>query len=209
MEKNIATRKWTSFLAERKNRTLVEAARCMLLESGLPALFWGEAIMTANHVRNRCISKSIDGDIPYKRWTGKSPDVSHLQIFGCKAYVLDKSTNRGKFDSKTVEGIFVGYSDYPKGYRVWIPSEQKIRISSDVKFFEEFESNEYEDIISSETLNGRFKLSDLLGNMDPSGRVDIDICGGGKQSRRDEDSNCQYARNSIDARRFRRRRNRR
>jgi hypothetical protein len=134
--------------------------------------------MTANHVRNRCISKSIDGDIPYKRWTGKSPDVSHLQIFGCKAYVLDKSTNRGKFDLKTVEGIFVGYSDYPKGYRVWIPSEQKIRISRDVKFFEEFESNEYEDIISSETLNGRFKLSDVLGNTDPSGRVDIDICGG-------------------------------
>ncbi|KAH0819264.1 hypothetical protein GEV33_003527 [Tenebrio molitor] len=166
-------------LAERKNRTLVEAARCMLLESGLPASFWGEAIMTANHVRNRCISKSIDGDIPYKRWTGKSPDVSHLQIFGCKAYVFDKSTNRGKFDSKTVEGIFVGYSDYPKGYRVWIPSEQKIRISRDVKFFEEFESNEYEDIISSETLNGRFKVSDVLGNMDPSGRVDIDICGGG------------------------------
>jgi hypothetical protein len=165
-------------LAERKNRTLVEAARCMLLESGLPASFWGEAIMTANHVRNRCISKSIDGDIPYERWTGKSPDVSHLQIFGCKAYVLDKSTNRGKFDSKTVEGIFVGYSDYPKGYRVWIPSEQKIRISRDVKFFEEFKSNEYEDIISSETLNGRFKLSDVLGNMDPSGRVDIDICGG-------------------------------
>ncbi|KAH0816603.1 hypothetical protein GEV33_006188 [Tenebrio molitor] len=165
-------------LAERKNRTLVEAARCMLLESGLPASFWGEAIMTANHVRNRCISKSIDGDIPYKRWTGKSPDVSHVQIFGCKAYVLDKSTNRGKFDSKTVEGIFVGYSDYPKGYRVWIPSEQKIRISRDVKFFEEFESNEYEDIISSETLNGRFKLSDVLGNTDPSGRVDIDICGG-------------------------------
>jgi hypothetical protein len=61
---------------------------------------------------------------------------------------------------------------------VWIPSEQKIRISRDVKFLEEFESNEYEDIISSETLNGRFKLSDLLGNMDPSGRVDIDICGG-------------------------------
>jgi hypothetical protein len=112
-------------LAERKNRTLVEAARCMLLESGLPASFWGEAIMTANHVRNRCISKSIDGDIPYKRWTGKSPDVSHLQIFGCKAYVLDKSTTGGKFDSKTVKGIFVGYSDYPKGYRVWIPSELK------------------------------------------------------------------------------------
>jgi hypothetical protein len=165
-------------LAERKNRMLVEAARCMLLESGLPASFWGEAIMTANHVRNSCISKSIDGDIPYKRWTGKSPDVSHLQIFGCKAYVLDKPTNRGKFDSKTVEGIFVGYSDYPKGYRMWIPSEQKIRISRDVKFLEEFESNEYEDIISSETLNGRFKLSDVLGNMDPSGRVDIDICGG-------------------------------
>jgi hypothetical protein len=61
---------------------------------------------------------------------------------------------------------------------VWIPSEQKIRISRDVKFLEEFESNEYEDIISSETLNGRFKLSDLLGNMDPSGRVDIDIFGG-------------------------------
>ncbi|KAH0816973.1 hypothetical protein GEV33_005817 [Tenebrio molitor] len=150
-------------LAERKNRTLVEAARCMLLESGLPASFWGEAIMTANHVRNRCISKSIDGDIPYKRWTGKSPDVSHLQIFGCKAYVLDKSTNRGKLSKRvsSVDTVRAKNSNF-----------------ENVKFLEEFESNEHEDIISSETLNGRFKLSDLLGNRDPSGRVDIDICGG-------------------------------
>lgn len=45
-------------VAERRNRTLVEAARCMIIQSGLPASFWAEAISTANYIRNQCVTRA-------------------------------------------------------------------------------------------------------------------------------------------------------
>jgi transposase InsO family protein len=52
-------------ISERKNRTLLDMARCLLIESGLPSSFWAEAVNTANYLRNRCPSKSLNGKIPY------------------------------------------------------------------------------------------------------------------------------------------------
>lgn len=57
--------------AERKNRTLVETARCLLMDSNLPPSFWVEATATANHIRNRCISTSLEGKTPYELWNGR------------------------------------------------------------------------------------------------------------------------------------------
>lgn len=53
-------------VAERRNRTLVETARCLLLQSGLPNFFWAEAISAANYLRNRCPSRPIDGKTAYE-----------------------------------------------------------------------------------------------------------------------------------------------
>lgn len=53
-------------VAERKNRTLVDSARCLLLQSGLPLSFWAEAIFTANHIRNRYPTKRLDGRTPHE-----------------------------------------------------------------------------------------------------------------------------------------------
>lgn len=146
-------------VAERKNRTLVEAARCMLIQSGLPPSFWAEAIATANYIRNRCVTKSLDEGTPYEKWNRKRPDVRHFRIFGCKVEFLDKTPHKDKLQSKTLEGIFVGYSVTSKAYRIWVPAEGKIKISRDVVFYDEFEKeNLYEDIIYEETTNGRFNL---------------------------------------------------
>ncbi|CAK9827482.1 Retrovirus-related Pol polyprotein from transposon TNT 1-94 [Anthophora retusa] len=125
-------------VAERQNRTLLDMARCMLLQSNLPPKFWAEAILTATYLRNRCPSKSLNGETPHKKWTGKVPTAAHFQIFGAKAYMLDK-TVKGKFDQKSVECIFVGYSTESKAYRLWDPESQKIRRSRDVKFIDDFE----------------------------------------------------------------------
>lgn len=122
-------------VTERKNRTLVEMARCMLTQSGLPRSFWAEAIMTANYVRNRCITNVLHGKTPFEIWTKKRPNIENLRIFGELAYVLDKNPSKGKFDPRGIKCLFVGYDTSAKGYRVWVPSEQKIKISRDVKFF--------------------------------------------------------------------------
>ena len=61
------------------NRTLVEMARCSLLEAKLPSKFWAEAIATAAHIRNRCPTRSLSNRIPYEARFGKKPDVSHFK----------------------------------------------------------------------------------------------------------------------------------
>ncbi|EZA50979.1 Copia protein [Ooceraea biroi] len=143
-------------VAERKNRTLVETARCLLAQSGLPAHFWAEAINTANYIRNRCISKSLGDNTPYELWQGEKPDIGHLRTFGSKVFVLNKNPNKGKFEPRSIEGIFIGYADASKGYRVWIPKDSKIVIARDVKFLETFDANNnYEDFASDDFVQNR------------------------------------------------------
>jgi len=140
-------------VAERKNRTLLEMARCMLIQAKLPSSFWAEAIATATYIRNRCPSKTLNNRTPFEKWMGKIPDVRHMQIFGCKTFILNKRINKGKFEPRSKKGILVGYSEQSKAYRVWIPEERKIEITRDIKFLNDFESNEqYEEFAPEELI---------------------------------------------------------
>lgn len=122
-------------IAERKNRTLVEMARCMIMQSGLPHSFWAEAVSTANYVRNRCITSILHGQTPFEIWYKERPSVKNFRTFGELAYVLDKDPSKGKLEPKGIQCIFVGYDTSAKGYRMWVPNERRIRISRDIKFF--------------------------------------------------------------------------
>ena len=142
-------------VAERRNRTLVDSARCMLIQSGLPPSFWAEAVSTANYLRNRCISKPLGSKTPYETRTGNKPNLSHLRTFGCEAFVLDKNPKRGKFEPKAKQGKFIGYSQNAKAYRIWVPNDRKVHVSRDVKFVNQFGVEEkFEDFISSSTKIG-------------------------------------------------------
>lgn len=121
-------------VSERKNRTLVEGARCLLIQSKLPTSFWAEAVSTTNYTRNRCISSTLGEMTPFQLWHGERPNVNHLRIFGEEAYALNKNPNKGKFDQRGIECRFLGYDDSSKGYRLWNPSQQKVIVSRDVKF---------------------------------------------------------------------------
>lgn len=87
-------------IVERKNRTLVEAARYMSTESGLPTGILFEAVAIANHVRNRCLTKVLGTKTPFEIWTGGRPNLKYLQKFEAKVYILDKSPNKEKFSQK-------------------------------------------------------------------------------------------------------------
>ena len=126
-------------VAERQNRTLNDMARSFLIESSLPQMFWAEAISTAAHIRNRCPSDALNGELPYTYWTGKTPVVAYFQQFGSKVYVLNKDPSRGKYDPRGKAGVFVGYPNSSKGYRVWLPDEKKFVTSSDVRFMSKTE----------------------------------------------------------------------
>lgn len=130
--------------AETMNRTLVEMARCLLLQSNLPLSFWTEAIATAAYIRNRSLAKSLNEMTPFEVKIGTKPDVSNFKIFVCKAFALDK-TQKEKFQSRSKECIFVGFSSESKAYRLWDGTAKRIIVSRDVRFIEEPERPEITD----------------------------------------------------------------
>nr|GEV39109.1 hypothetical protein [Tanacetum cinerariifolium] len=97
-------------VAERKNKTLIEAARTMLADSKLPTMFWSEAVRTVCYVLNRVSVTSPHNKTPYALLTGNIPSVSHFKPFGCHVTILNTSDHLGKFDGKADEGYIVGYS---------------------------------------------------------------------------------------------------
>ncbi len=123
-------------VAERMNRTLMDKARAMLFESDLQLNLWGEAAMTACYLRNRSPAAGISMT-PFEAFWGKKPDVSNLRVFGCAVWAKVPDQFRKKLDPKAVKGIFVGYAEGNKGYRVWLRDKpRKITTSRDVVFDE-------------------------------------------------------------------------
>jgi len=121
--------------AERKNRYLVEMTRNMLLDADLPKKYWGEALITANHLQNK-LPASGDHTTPHEKWTGRKPNLSYIRRFGCTAYAAIPSERRQKLDSKARKLILVGYESGTKGYRLLETSTDKIYVSKDVRFLE-------------------------------------------------------------------------
>jgi hypothetical protein len=125
-------------VAERANRTIMEAARSMLHAAGLPLEFWEYAVLTAVYLRNRSPTRALTDATPYEAWRGDKPDLSHLRAFGCRAYMHLDSTRRSKLQPRSVPVIFVGYAPEAKGWLVYDPvsSNKKTHTSRDVTFHE-------------------------------------------------------------------------
>lgn len=119
-------------------------------QAGVPPIFWAEAINTACYIRNRYPTKALDGQVPHRLWTGKKPTMIYMQPFGIKAFVLLKK-NKGKFESRSRECTFVGYSQESKAYRFWCLETRTIVISRDVQFVDKpgFQ-HQYEEILEEE-----------------------------------------------------------
>lgn len=119
-------------VAERMNRTLVEKARCMLNDAQLPKKFWAEAISTAAYIVNRSPSRSLDLVTPEEAWSKQKPNLQHLKVFGSRAMYHIPKQKRRKFDVKSKEGIFFGYADNSKGFRIFNPDSGEVIITRDV-----------------------------------------------------------------------------
>ncbi|GJS82794.1 putative ribonuclease H-like domain-containing protein [Tanacetum coccineum] len=97
-------------VAERMNRTLIEAARTMLADSLLPTTFWAEAVSTACYIFNRVRVTKPQHKTPYELLFGHKPIISYIRPFGCHVTILDTLSVLGKFDRKSDEGFLVGES---------------------------------------------------------------------------------------------------
>jgi transposase InsO family protein len=124
-------------VAERKNRTLIEAARSMLANSKLPTMFWTESVGTASYVLNRVLITRPYNKTPYELLTGKKPTIEYLKPFGCQVTILNTSDHLGKFEAKAAEGYIVGYSAHQKAYRVYNLAAKKVEETLNLKFMED------------------------------------------------------------------------
>nr|GFA08534.1 ribonuclease H-like domain-containing protein [Tanacetum cinerariifolium] len=98
-------------ITERKNMTLIKAARTMLTDSLLPILFWAEAVNTACYVQNRVLVTKPYHKTPYELLHGRTPSIGFMRPFGCPVTILNTLDPLSKFQGKVDEGFLVGYSN--------------------------------------------------------------------------------------------------
>ncbi|GJU41529.1 putative ribonuclease H-like domain-containing protein [Tanacetum coccineum] len=123
-------------VAERRNRTLIEAARTMLADSKLPTTFWAEAVNTACYVQNRVLVVKPHNKTPYELFHGRTPTLSFMRPFGCPVTILNTIDHLGKFDGKADEGFFVGYSLNSKAFRVFNSRTRIVEENLHIRFSE-------------------------------------------------------------------------
>ncbi|GJU64252.1 putative ribonuclease H-like domain-containing protein [Tanacetum coccineum] len=124
-------------VAERKNKTLIEAARTMLADSKLPTMFWTEAVSTACYVLNRVSITNPHNKTPYELISGKVSQIGHLKPFGCQVTILNTSNYLGKFEGKADEGYLVGYAPNSKAYRVYNLTNKRVEETLNLRFLED------------------------------------------------------------------------
>ena len=117
-------------VAERVNRTLVEHARCLLIDAGLSSSFWSLAVKHVAYCRNRLwhqkhqVSANV-GSSAYQHLHGKAPKLGNLRVFGSDAWKLDHEHRSGSFARKANKQIFVGMSANRKGWCLFRPENSK------------------------------------------------------------------------------------
>lgn len=119
--------------AEREMRTVMEAARTMLVAKNLDKKFWAEAANTAVYIINRTGTSTVKGKTPYELWKSKSFDIKNLKFqFGSEVWVLVPKEKRRKLDAKSEKGIFLGYGENTKGFRVYFARTNTVTLQRDL-----------------------------------------------------------------------------
>nr|GEX03587.1 reverse transcriptase domain-containing protein [Tanacetum cinerariifolium] len=103
---------------ERRNRTLIEASRTMLIYVKASLFLWAEVVTTARYTQKRSIIRLRHGKTPYELLHDKLPDLSFFHVFGALCYPTNDSENLGKLQPKADIGIFIGYAPTKKAF--WI-----------------------------------------------------------------------------------------
>ncbi|GAU25674.1 hypothetical protein TSUD_266010 [Trifolium subterraneum] len=119
-------------LVERRNRSILDMARSMVKQKGLPHRFWGEVVSTAVYILNRSPTKKLIDKVPEEVLSKCKPSVTHFKVFGSLSYKHVPDARRKKLDDKSEPIVFVGYHR-TGAYRLYNLTSDKIEISRDVK----------------------------------------------------------------------------
>ncbi|GJZ92613.1 retrovirus-related pol polyprotein from transposon TNT 1-94 [Tanacetum coccineum] len=135
-ETSVARSPQQNGVVERRNRTLIEAARTMLIYAKAPLFLWAEAVATACYTQNRSMIRRRHGKTPYELLHDKPPDLSYLHVFGALCYPTNDYENLGKLQPKADIGIFIGYAPTKKAFRIYNRRTRRIIETIHVDFDE-------------------------------------------------------------------------
>lgn len=129
-----ATTKW---LVERKHRHIADMGRTLLLTAHFPYNLWAEALCTTVYLINWLPTPVLRWSSPYHKLFGKHPDYSLLRTFGsiCYPFLGDYASN--KLQPRSLQCVFVGYSDHDRDYRCLHPPTGRLYTSRHVVFHED------------------------------------------------------------------------
>ena len=128
-EKTIPETPQQNGLAERCNRTLLEMAICLLIDSGLPKMMWGAAILHATRIKNLIVRRGEE-KCPAELMPKLS--ISKLSIFVCTVFMRKRDRDVSKLKPKALEGKFVGYTEGDNGFLAYVPNTRKVVAVRDV-----------------------------------------------------------------------------
>ncbi|CAL1404860.1 unnamed protein product [Linum trigynum] len=121
---------------ERKHQHLLNVARSLKIQSGMPVSFWSHFVLHAAYLINRIPTPILSNKSPFECLYGIPPDYSNLKVFGCMAYATDLNEHKGKLDPRAKRAAFLGYPYNIKGYRLFDLETLQVFDSRDVVFNE-------------------------------------------------------------------------
>nr|GEU58722.1 hypothetical protein [Tanacetum cinerariifolium] len=137
---------------ERRNRTIIKAARTMLIYAQAPLFLWAEAVATAWYTQNRSIIRLRHEKTPYELLHNKLPDLSFFHVFGALCYLTNDSENLRKLQPKADTGIFIGYASTKKAFQIYNRRTRRIVETIHVDF-DELTAMDFEQSSLGPTLN--------------------------------------------------------
>nr|GEU44950.1 hypothetical protein [Tanacetum cinerariifolium] len=146
-------------VVERRNRTLVKAARTMLTFANLPSFLWAESIAIACFTQNRLIIHKWFDKTPYELMNKRKPNIKFFRVFECRCYLLNDYEDVGKLKVKGDIGVFVRYSQESAAFGIYNKRTRKIHESVNVNF---------DEIL--EMASKQFSLEPGLSNLNETGK---------------------------------------
>ncbi|GJT30214.1 integrase, catalytic region, zinc finger, CCHC-type containing protein [Tanacetum coccineum] len=134
--KGLPKLKYTKDTFERRNRTLVKAARTMLIFSKSPVFLWAEAVATACYTQNCSLIHPRYNKTPYELLKDRKPKLKYLYVFDALCYPTNDFEDLGKLQPKAKIEIFIRYSPSKKAYRIYNKRTRLIMETMNVQFDE-------------------------------------------------------------------------
>nr|GFA53457.1 retrovirus-related Pol polyprotein from transposon TNT 1-94 [Tanacetum cinerariifolium] len=169
-ETSVARSPQQNGVVERRNHTLIEAARTMLIYAQASLFLWAEAVATACFTQNRSIVRLRHDKTSYELLQSKRPDLSFFHVFGALCYPTNDSENVDKLQPKADIGIFIGYAPTKKTFRIYNRRTRRIVETIHVDF-DELTALAFEQSSSGPALNemthGTISSGLVVGNQAP------------------------------------------